>query len=74
MTLNAWNHPSTGQTRLYLNDSDLGRGDKVFFFQSDVDTSFADVSVRGGKLAHELAERMGQKFFGDWEKMVEAAQ
>lgn len=32
--LSAWTHPSTGETRIYVRDSEIGAGDKLFLTQA----------------------------------------
>lgn len=76
-TLGRWQHPNTGEVRIYVNDPSLWRGTKVYFFAREND--FADYKVIAeGPQAHDaarqVAEEIGQRFNGSFSAMLEAAK
>jgi hypothetical protein len=72
-TLAKWAHPATGEVRIYVNDRVLGRGCKLFFYN---DNGFANYKISGDITiqAKQLADSIGQKYFGDWSSMIAVAK
>lgn len=76
-TLSRWQHPATGEVRIYVNDPSLWRGTKVYFFARENDFSDYRVIAEGPQAhdaARQVAEEIGQKFNGSFAAMLEAAK
>jgi hypothetical protein len=79
-TLKSWTHPTTGQIRIYVNDSRLWRGVKLFFsLQETGKIRFADFAIQGAHgqarfEAEQVAEEIGARCAGDWDQLVSMAQ
>jgi hypothetical protein len=74
--LKTWQHPKTGEIRVYVNDSRLWGGARVYFFERPGD--FADCRVEARdpaarRQAERVANEIGESVRGSWSALLAAA-
>lgn len=81
INLKKWQHPTTGEVRVYVNSARLWPGVKLWFFRAEAaGQAFADFRIVGvrdacaRRAAEDLANEIGSECGGDWNRLLAMAQ